>query len=291
MDTPKGEVNIEVEDRIPGKTQNMKFPQDLTRFLYWIFFKPISLHIWISQIDPTLSNVAQLLIWSFDRSARVLKTLALFHILVTPWLLAVGTGLVLSQLGIDVSWIRLIFTLCIVIAFSLTFSIQFCIALLLPSSVMVAIWSSQVLSPAIGIFFSLMLGLAYGLGAGSARWGLIAGLVYGVLLSMILGPGSGISIAAAFLTGYFRILFYVIEAPLSWILGTLAQTGDALKLWRFHPVVWDELIWFPLPRLDQLLLVMQRQDEAAARAAIHQVRESFRQSWAVGRTNPVKLRR
>jgi hypothetical protein len=287
METPKGEVNIEVQESITGKTQNMKFPQDLIRFLYWIFFKPISLYTWTSQVDPTLANVAHLLTRASDRSTRGFKSLALFYILAMPWVLAVATGLVLSQLGADVNWLRVIFTLSIVIALSLTFSIQFCIALLLPSSVTVALWSSQIFSPAFGVFFSLMLGLAYGLGAGSARWGLIACLVYGVILSMVLGPLTGISIGAAFLIGYFRIIFYVVEAPLSWILATLAQTGDALKLWPFHPVLWDELIWFPLPGLDQHLLVIQRQNELAARAAIRQVRESFRQGWAVKRTNPV----
>jgi hypothetical protein len=287
METPKGEVNIEVQKSITGKTQNMKFPQDLTRFIYWIFFKPISLYTWISQIDPTLANVAHLLTRASDRSMQGFKSLALFYILVMPWVLAVATGLVLSQLGTDVNWLRLIFTLSIVIALSLTFSIQFCIALLLPSSVTVALWSTQIFSPAIGVFFCLMLGLAYGLEAGSARWGLIACLVYGVILSMVLDPLIGLSIGAAFLIGYFRIIFYVVEAPLSWILATLAQTGDALKLWSFHPVLWDELIWFPLPGLDQHLRVIQRQNELAAGAAIHQVRESFRQGWAVKRTNPV----
>ena len=287
METPKGELSIETQKSITAKTQSMKFPKDLTRFLYWIFFKPISLYAWTSQIDPTLATVAQLFTRSSDRSTQGLKTLALFYILVMPWVLAVATGLVLSQLGTDVNWLRLIFTLSIVIALSLTFGIQFCIALLLPSSVTVALWSSQSFSPALGVFFSLMLGLAYGLGAGSARWGLIACLVYGVMLSLVLGPLTGLSIAAAFLVGYFRIIFYVVEAPLSWILATLAQTGDALKLWPFHPVVWDELIWFPLPGLDQHLLVIQRQNEVAARAAIHQVRESFRQGWALKRTNPV----
>ena len=287
METPKGEVNIEIQESITGKTQNMKFPQDLIRFLYWIFFKPISLYTWTSQIDPTLANVAHLLTRASDRSMQGFKTLALFYILVMPWVLAVATGLVLSQLGTDVNWLRLIFTLSIVIALSLTFSIQFCIALLLPSSVTVALWSSQIFSPAFGVFFSLMLGLAYGLGAGSARWGLIACVVYGVILSMVLGPLIGLSIAAAFLIGYFRIIFYVVEAPLSWILATLAQTGDALKLWNFHPVLWDELIWLPLPGLDRHLRVIQRQNELAAGAAIRQVRESFRQEWAVKRTNPV----
>ena len=204
----------------------------------------------------------------------------MIYILVVPWLLAFGTGVLLSQLGIDVDWPRLIFYLSVAMALSLTFNISFSIAFLLSFSIMVVIWSSTSFTPALGILFSLMLGLAYGLSPGSARWGLTAGLVYGTVFGLLLGPLIGLSMGAAFLTGYFRILFYVLEAPLSWILGRLAAGGDALRLWRFHPVLWDELIWFPLPGLDQHLLAIQRQDEAAARAAIHQVQESFRQGWA-----------
>jgi uncharacterized protein len=226
---------------------DMKFPQDLLRFLYWIFFKPISLHALINQLDPRIGNVATLFSRSYDRSAQSFRNLALFYILIAPWLLGLGTAIALSQLGIDVNWLKLAFYLLVAIALSSTFSIQFCIAFLLPFSVAVAIWSSTAFTPALGILFSLMLGLAYGLSPSSARWALIAGLVYGVLLGVVLGPLSGLLIGAAFLIGYFRIIFYVVEAPLSWIMGTLAINRDALRLWKFNPVVWDELIWFPLP--------------------------------------------
>jgi hypothetical protein len=261
----------------------MKFPRDLLRFLYWIFFKPISLHIWINQLDPAIGNVTHLLIRPSDRSVLALKNLTLFYVLVMPWLLALMTGFVIIRLGLTVNWLRLVLALVFSIALSLPFSIQFCIAFLLPFSVTATIWSGQSLSLALGVFFSLMLGLAYGLGGNSARWGLTAGLVYGVLFSILLGPLSGLSIGAAFLIGYFRIIFYLVEAPLSWILGTLAAKGDALKLWGFHPVLWDELIWFPLPGLDKHMLAIERQDGQAAQSAIHQVQESFRQSWAVQR--------
>jgi hypothetical protein len=262
---------------------DMKFPRDLLKFLYWIFFKPVSLHTQIDQLDPGIGNVATLLRRSYDRSAQSLKNLTMFYILVAPWLLGVGTGIVLSQSGIDVNWLKLAFYLLIAIGLSTTFSIDFCIAFLLPFSITVAIWSSTSFTPTLGILFSFMLGLAYGLSANSARWGFTAGLVYGIFLSVILGPLSGLAIGAAFLSGYFRVLFYLIEAPLSWVLGTLASRGDALKLWQFNPVLWDELIWFPLPRLDSHLLALMKQNGPAAQIAILQVRESFRQRWAAGR--------
>lgn len=263
---------------------DMKFPQDLFRFFYWIYFKPISLYTWIHQLDPMIGNVALLLRHSSDRSTQSLKSLTLFYVLIMPWLLGFGTGLLLSQQSMEVNWLKLAFYVAVGIVLSVSFSIPFCIAFLLPFSVAVALWSSTSFTPALGIFFSLMLGLAYGLNSDSARWGLTAGLVYAVFLSFVLGPVNGLAIGMAFLIGYFRIVFYVVEVPLSWILGTLAPRGDALKLWQFHPVRWDELIWFPLPRLDRHLLAIRRQNGAAAPAIILQVQESFRQRWAVERT-------
>jgi len=259
----------------------MKFPRDWLRFLYWIFFKPFSLYKLIHQLDQTIGHAAALVLTrSRNPSVRSIGNLAMVYILIVPWLLAFGTGVLLSLLGMDVNWPRLIFYLSVAMALSLTFNISFSIAFLLPFSIVVVIWSTTSFTQVPGILFSLMLGLAYGLTPGSARWGLTAGLVYGAVFSFILGPLIGLSIGAAFLIGYFRIFLYVIEAPLSWSLGTLASRGDALKLWQFHPVVWDELIWFPLPGLDKHLLALQRQDEAAARAALQQVQESFRQGWA-----------
>jgi hypothetical protein len=258
----------------------MKFPQDLLRFLCWIFFKPISLQAWISQLDPALGSTTALFTDSPHPPARSFKYLALFYVVVMPWLLVTGTGLLLTRLGMDVNWLRLVFTLSVAMALSLNFSVDFCIAFLLPFSIAVAIWSSTSVTAALGILFSLSLGVAYGLSGNTARWGLTAGLVYGTLLSLLLGPLIGLSIGTAFLIGYFRIIFFLVEAPLSWILGALAGKGKALDLWRLHPLQWDERIWFPLPGLDTHLRALREQSGPAARAAMQQVRESFRQGWA-----------
>jgi hypothetical protein len=261
----------------------MKFPQDLLRFLYWIFFKPISLYTWIDQLDPTIGNVATLLTRSYRGSAQSLKKLVLFYVFVMPWVLGFGTGMILLQMGMDVNWLRLALYLFVAITLSLTFNVHFCIAFLLPFSIAVAVWSSISITISLGILFSLMLGMAYGLNSDSARWGLTAGAIYGVFLSLVLGPLNGLMICTAFLIGYFRVVFYLVEAPLTWTLATFATRGDALKLWRINPVLWDELIWFPLLGLDTHLLAIKRQKGSAAGAAILQVQESFRQRWAAER--------
>ena len=259
----------------------MKFPHDLLRFFYWIFFKPLSLHKWIQQLDPTLGTVAALLTHSYAGPAQSLKRLVSFYVFAVPVILGIGTGLIFAQLGMDVNWLKLAFYLLVGIGLSLTFNIPFCIAFLLPFSVLVAIWSSTSFTPALGILFSLTLGLAYGLNADSARWGLLTSSIYCLFLGLLLGPLSGLFIGAAFLVGYFRIIFFVVEAPLSWILGTLAVKGDALRLWQCQPLRWDELIWLPLPRLDEHLLALIKQNEPAAQKAILHVQGSFRQGWAI----------
>jgi len=255
----------------------MKFPHDLLRFLAWIYFKPISFYRWMDELDLAIGNVAALLTRPHDRSVRSFKYLALFSALILPMLLGLGTGSLLARLGLNVNWLRLVFYLFVGIAPSLTFSIPFCITFLLPFSVAIALWSANLFTPGLGVLLSLMLGLAYGVNGGSARWGLTAGLVYGFAFGLLLDPQSGFLVGAAFLTGYFRVLFYLLEAPLAWILGALALRGDALKLWRFNPVCWDELIWFPLPGLQRHLIALQRQNGAAADAALRRVQESFRQ--------------
>lgn len=259
---------------------HMKFPKDLPRFIAWVYFKPLSLYQWVNELDPTVVNIAALLTRAHDRPIRSFKVLALFSALALPLLFGFGSGIVLVGLGIDVNWLRLAFYLVVGIALSLTFSVPFCIAFLLPFSVALAFWSANLFTPSLGVLFSLMLGLAYGLNGGSAMWGLTAGLVYGVAFGLLLNPLSGLLVGASFLIGYFRILLYLLEAPLAWILGTLAPQGQAVRLWRFHPVCWDELIWFPLPRLERHLLALWSQDESAAKVALHQVQESFRQGWA-----------
>lgn len=234
----------------------------------------------MDELDPRIGNVAALFTGSHNRSTDGLKKLALFTVLIMPWLLAFGTGMLLSQLGRDVNWLKLVFYLSVAIGLSLTFSIDFCIAFLLPFSIALAVWSSNSFTVTWGILFSLMLGLAYGLNMDSARWGLTAGLVYGVVIGILLDPWRGLIIGGMFLIGYFRILFYMIEAPLSWGLGNWAARAHALQLWEFQPVGWDELIWFPLPHLDRHLLALKRQDEPAFHDASLQVQESFRQGWA-----------
>ncbi len=265
--------------------RDMTFPQDILRFLYLVAFKPFSFHRLIDRLDPTLANVSLLLSRTHSRAARPFKQLAIFHVLVSPWLLALSTGLIFSALGMDVNWLRLGLALLVAIGLSTTLSLDFAVAFLFLFSMLAGAWSATSYTTTLGILLSFALGLVYGRGSNSARWGLIAGVVYGLVFGLISDPLTGLGIGGAYLAGYFRIPFYVVEAPLAWSLGMNALKGDAVRLWQYHPMRWDEVIWFPLPGLEDHLQALKQQQPHAAGEAVQLVRNSFRQGWAANQVS------
>ena len=182
-------------------------------------------------------------------------------------------GTVLASFGGKVNWLSLALYLLVGILLNLTCSLGFCVAFLLPFSLVVTLFSSAGFTVIHGILFGFALGLAYVLTLRPAGWGLAAGVVYGAVFALISDPISGLMLGSAFLLGYFRLFLYGIQAPLAWSLSRLSTRDNAGGLWRFQPLLWDELIWFPLPGLDRHL------------QALTLVKDSFRQGWAVKRVS------
>ena len=85
--------------------------------------------------------------------------------------------------------------------------------------------------------------------------------------------------------GYIRLTLYLVEIPLTgWIYWrVLRQPGRALDYLRRVPVYWDDLIFYPLPLLDRLLLLALRADRQAALPQAEFIAGSFRQAWAANR--------
>jgi uncharacterized protein len=266
---------------------SLLFPQDLLRFLYWLFFRPFTLQKYLDRLNPPLGSAMGLFLhgWQSNPPRRSLTLLAAFYIWLAPWLLGFGLGTALVSLGVKVNWLNLAFYLLLGIVLSLTFSLSFCVAFLLPFSLAAAIVSSGGFTMVHGILFSFLLGLAYGLRLNPAAWGLAAGVIYGAVFALLVNPLSGLAIGAAFLIGYFRLFFYVAEAPLAWALAVFSARRHAEGLWGFNPVRWDELIWPPLPGLDRHLQALARQNQALAREAMTLVKASFRQGWAAKRVS------
>lgn len=230
----------------------LRFPQDLLCFLFWILFRPVTLRRYLAQFDPPPGSVAALFVrgWWRDPARRSLALLALFYVILIPWLVGFGTGMVLTSLGVTVKWLRLFFYLVIVTGSSLTFSLGFCVVFLMPFSLAVTVAGSGNFTMPLLVLVSFALGLAYGLMLKPALWGLAGGLTYGVVFSLLADPLGGLTVGAAFLIGYFRIFLYVLEVPFAWALSLWYAKGHRGDLRRCHPAEWDELIWFPLPRLE-----------------------------------------
>ncbi len=92
-------------------------------------------------------------------------------------------------------------------------------------------------------------------------------------------------VAVTFLVGfygYIRLTSYLIEAALSWWHYRRARQTPAQSPARLRrtPVYWDDLIFYPLPMLDQLLLLALRADQAEGLKAAEFIARSFRQDWA-----------
>jgi hypothetical protein len=264
---------------------SLRFPQDLLRFLHWIFFRPFTMRRYLDDVHPPLSHAAALFFHKRqeDQAYKSLTWLAFFYVWLVPWLLGIGLGLILAARGIPVNWLNLVFYMLVGIPLSLSFSLPFCVAFLLPFSLAVVVLSSTGFNLFTTILFSFALGLAYGLMAKPPKWALTGGLVYGVVFGFIDGPLEGSMIGATFLAGYFRIPLYLIEALLSLLLSCRVDEADAVRRWRFQPLTWDELIWFPLPGLDRYLRALAHQNDFATREAFALVKDSFRQGWAIER--------
>jgi AAA+ ATPase superfamily predicted ATPase len=84
------------------------------------------------------------------------------------------------------------------------------------------------------------------------------------------------------LYGYVRLPLYVLELFWTWWLyrQAKAQPGQARRWLRWSPVYWDELIFYPLPLLDRLLLLALRADRATGLQEATFIAHSFRQGWA-----------
>jgi hypothetical protein len=257
---------MDKDQRMNDLQGSLRFPQDLLRFLYWIFFKPFSLYRLLERANPALNSTFGLFMPSRARSleGQSLTRLVLFYSLPVPCLLGLLAGLVLAAFQQAVNWPQLVLFLVLGCALGLTFNPVFCTAFQLPFSLAAALVSSIGITSMIGICFSFWLGLAYSLVRKPAGWGLLAGLFYGAALGFMVNPLTGLAIAAAFLAGYFRLAMYLVEAPLSWLLARRAEKREAARLWRWQPETWDERIWFPLPGLERHLRALQDQDPSAA---------------------------
>jgi uncharacterized protein len=293
--------------------KSLRFPGDLLLFLYWVFFKPLTLDRYIHQIDPNLgSSPGLFVLWRRRKEHpefRPLTSLALFHIFVTPWVFAFLLAWFFSLAGFDVIWIGVVVGVAISVAFSLAFSLVLSVVFSVVFGVLAGVGFGVIVGVAVGVGFggaigvragvalgvaagvafgvafgvmtSVSLGVAAGVAAGmgfGTLFGVIAGVMFGVWDSVAVGVAVGVAIGVSSWIGYFRLANYIIEAPFAFLLSRSSRSDL-----RLSPVIWDELIWLPLPGLDRLLVSISNTDRQEGMKAIAYVAGSFRQGWAARR--------
>jgi hypothetical protein len=109
--------------------------------------------------------------------------------------------------------------------------------------------------------------------------GVAGGVAVGVAGGVAVGVAFGVAVGVAFIFGYFRLPLYVVQVPWAWVQNRLYREGGL----KGSPVVWDEMVWFPLPGLDSLLAKIGQQERQQGMEAIAFVAASFRQGWAARR--------
>lgn len=282
----------------------LEFPRDILRFLYWVFFKPMTLSNYMTQIDsslPKYSNISLFTLWQRRREHpefTPLIQLSFANIFFMPLLTFPLAGL-LQLSGVEINWFNVMYGVTYGLAFGLTAGVAAGMA----AGVAFGVTAGVAAGMAGGVATGMTLEVAYGVAVGIAT-GITLGVAGGVTLSMAGGMTAGIiiSIAAgvsfvvragsitegmittmatgiAFILTYLRLPLYILQAPWALFHNHLYESGELTG----SPLFWDEMIWFPLPGLDELLIKISKQDRQQGIDAISFVSNSFRQDWAVSR--------
>lgn len=143
----------------------------------------------------------------------------------------------------------------------------------------------------VGAFFGLLIGaggISMRAGNGVSATLAMAGLTWLLVtssiadVSMLLSLGIATITLLAGLYGYVRLPLYLLEVFWTvWLYRRAkSQPEKARSRLRHSPVYWDELIFYPLPLLDRLLLLSLRTDHTAGLQEAAFIARSFRQGWA-----------
>lgn len=303
------------------------FPRDLLKFLYWCFFKPLTLERYMQQIDPKYSIQTSIItLWRNHRQQKTvhhLLRLALFHILVTPGLIVGPLLAVFALAGIEIDWLNAIIGGGIGIACGMVWSVIGGWAMSAMLSMIMSIITGTTLGVGIEIIFFIpraciaesvttelitvwcvvlsFLGviLSYGMVLGmitgilwmSASWITVGNMTLAIGASIILGIittnimrvlvgtsidiATGMMIGLGFIISYLRLILYLFEAPWSYLITRFYPESI-----HRSPLILDEIIWLPLPGIDQQLVALTHKDRARGLEAIAHVADSFRQGWA-----------
>jgi hypothetical protein len=107
----------------------------------------------------------------------------------------------------------------------------------------------------LGVVFDGAVGVMFGMVVGGAFGGA------GIIAGEAIGVAFGVAFALAFWFAYFRLITYPVDILLS---GTACLAAGRLctakTAWQLCPIVWNEVIWLPLPFVSQLLTLLVHSD-------------------------------
>lgn len=251
----------------------LKFPQDILRLLYWVFFKPITLDRYIHEIDPTLPRAPGLFtLWRRGKTKSELRSLiplAFFNILVTPWLPGLFLLMEISPISSPTKWFPYAFGFAVIMflfalieliaveAFGLAFGVNFSVSVALTIGIYLGVISGALVgreaSNMLLVAFVVFSGVALGMMTGGIATidnpvsftvsGIVIGVVGFAVSSESNSSTIGVLFGVSFLATHFRLLYYLFQFPLQFSLSRLAVSNPHLAndCLRFSPVQWDEL--------------------------------------------------
>jgi hypothetical protein len=309
---------------------------DWLRLLYWAFFKPTALRAHLRQIAPELPEKPYHLRETW-RALRVNSALRVFWFnalvvtVLTPFVLDIAVGLVITVVGGDFDWVSsfsnavfgvllgvaggvalgvvvsVAFGVVVGVAFGVAFSMGIGVAYGVAGSVTVGVAYGMTITLAGSVAAGTAVGMALGVGlgvfsgmAGGTAVGVASSLGfcmgYGIMYSMTYGMSVGVSVGVASgmagSAGGLRMPFYIFE-----ILPTLrayrrARHGENIGQYLTRsPVYFDDFLVLPQPYLSSFLLLIARSNLHDGLQHIAHIAGNPFQRWATQRTLRMLLER
>jgi len=248
--------------------------------VYWVFFRPTLLKSYFYQADPKLykqntgtgfratSTISGLrviqIFWQIPAYRNPILMMPGATILYIGWI-GLPLAVLLSQIqGSTIIWSGVAWSFIFGIVWSLATGGFVGSAIGIAGGIGtgvsggVALGIAVCIASGVGIdtTWAMVLGLAFGLATSVASsivvnvaWGtgtgIMGGIALGTLIGVTLGPIWGIVWGLVTALGAVRFPFYIIQVFLA--IWPIERTG-------YHPIEWDELGVFPLPRSYRVLI-------------------------------------
>lgn len=291
------------------------------RLVYRFWFLPLTLHKELNELaggaNPVDKNLITILrnreqyialflnqmLWRTYRQIVLgnFLLLVLGNILVT-WLVD-NSNLTIWLGGLESYWERIAISIMLGVAIGIVVGVTRSVALGIALSVSVGIMFTVALSVSgatVGIVVgSTALGIAIGVAEGVAKGivldiglgtiiGITFGIIFGVILSIVEGSVEGVLLGIVI--NFLIILTWLklFRAPI-WITWSLLQWGFSQQhcmyakfAFQYSAIVYDELIYIPLPFFDHFLVACIRCNPEQAPNILAKTAASLGQKWALG---------